>query len=307
MFSVCSQPVEKLSSFIQHLYLGPIVNSGVLKWRLKDTKDFITFIHDVNTFISANNITSPPIICSIDIKNMFPSIFKDLALPAIKQRLLGHGFSTDESNAVVSALEIVRDGTRALWRDEVVRQKDGCSLGPSDSCDYADIALDAFLQVLVPRLECQLKVDLSFLGFYRDDVFMGLFEEGRIVLDILNILNCERQELKFTTEFCPCGEVLGTCSSCPKKIPFLDCMVSLHSLTKESGITVQQLMTQTYAKPTDIHKYIHPSSSTPNLSVRSPSIIKGVAHILRLTNTEYEDSLTALHTLKHQVMTGRQS
>ena len=85
VFSVCSQPVEKLSSFIQHLYIGPIVNSGVLKWRLKDTKDFITFIHDVNTFISANNITSPPIIYSIDIKKMFPSIFKDLALPAIKQ------------------------------------------------------------------------------------------------------------------------------------------------------------------------------------------------------------------------------
>jgi hypothetical protein len=172
VFSVCLQPVEKLSSFIQHLYLGPIVNSGVLKWRLKDTQDFITFIHNVNTFISANNITSPPIICSIDIKNMFPSLFKDLALPAIKQRLLGHDFLTDESNAVVSALEIVRDGTRVLWRDEVVRQKDRCSLGPSDSCDYADITLDAFLQVLVPRLECQLKVDLSFLRFYRDDGFM---------------------------------------------------------------------------------------------------------------------------------------
>ena len=124
---------------------------------------------------------------------------------------------------------------------------------------------------------------------------MVLFEEGRIVLDILNILNSERQELKFTTEFCPCGEVLGTCSSCPKKIPFLDCMVSLHSLTKDSGITVQQLKTQTYSKPTDIHKYIPPSSCTPNLSVRSPAIIKGVAHRLRMTNTEDGDLLTALN------------
>ena len=124
---------------------------------------------------------------------------------------------------------------------------------------------------------------------------MVLFEEGRIVLDILNILNSERQELKFTTEFCPCGEVLGTCSSCPKKIPFLYCMVSLHSLTKDSGIIVQQLKTQTYSKPTDIHKYIPPSSCTPNLSVRSPAIIKGVAHRLRMTNTEDGDLLTALN------------
>ena len=74
-----------------------------------------------------------------------------------------------------------------------------------------------------------------------------------------------------------------------------DLLMAIYSLTKDSGITVQQLKTQTYSKPTDIHKYIPPSSCTPNLSVRSPAIIKGVAHRLRMTNTEDGDLLTALN------------
>ena len=48
VFSVCSQPVEHLSAFLQHSYLGPIVSSGVLKWRLRDTKELLQFIHSVN-------------------------------------------------------------------------------------------------------------------------------------------------------------------------------------------------------------------------------------------------------------------
>ena len=97
------------------------------------------------------------------------------------------------------------------WRDEVSKQVNGCSLGPSDSCDYADI------------------------------------------------------------------------------------MVSMFSTTLEDGTIVHQLKTQTYSKPTDVHKYIHPSSCTPNLSSKSPAIIKGVAHRLRLTNTNDEDLLAALN------------
>jgi hypothetical protein len=115
------------------------------------------------------------------------------------------------------------------------------------------------------------------------------------VLKILQILNGERSELKFTTEFCSCGEVLGTCPTCPKNIPYLDCRVSMFSTTLEDGTIVHQLKTQTYSKPTDVHKYIHPSSCTPNLSSKSPAIIKGVAHRLRLTNTNDEDLLAALN------------
>jgi hypothetical protein len=57
--------------------------------------------------------------------------------------------------------------TRVKWRDKIVLQIDVCSLGPVDSCDYADIALEAFLQVFVPRLESELNVDLSFLRLFR--------------------------------------------------------------------------------------------------------------------------------------------
>ena len=57
VFSVCNQPVEHLSALLQHCYLGPIVNSGILKWRLKDTKEFIKFLHRVNDHIKLNKIT----------------------------------------------------------------------------------------------------------------------------------------------------------------------------------------------------------------------------------------------------------
>ena len=48
VFSVCNQPVEHMSAFIQYCYLGTIVNSVVLKWRLRNNKEFIQFIHHVN-------------------------------------------------------------------------------------------------------------------------------------------------------------------------------------------------------------------------------------------------------------------
>ena len=225
---------------------------------------------------------------------MFPSIFKSLALPAIKKQLLHRGHSAAEVKAVLDALEIVRDGTRVEWRDETIQQVNGCSLGPADSCDYTDIALDSFLQILVPRLEQSLDMDLRFLRFFRDDGILILFGDNQLVLDMLEILNQEREELQFTTEFCPCNNVRGCCSVCPKSLPYLDCMVSVFMERLEDGTIIPQLKTCTYAKPTDVHHYIDPSSCTPMLSKKSPAIIKGVAHRLRITNTNNSDLLQAL-------------
>ena len=84
VFSVCSQPVENLSAFLQFSYLGPIVNSGVLKWRLRDSKELIQFLHGVNDWIKEAKCSLPISLCTVDIKNMFPSIFKELAPPAIR-------------------------------------------------------------------------------------------------------------------------------------------------------------------------------------------------------------------------------
>ena len=79
-------------------------------------------------------------------------------------RLINHGFGVAEANAVIKALEIVCDGTRVQRKGEVIKQIEGCSLGPADSCDYADISLDVFLKVLVPKLEARL---VSCLRFFR--------------------------------------------------------------------------------------------------------------------------------------------
>ena len=275
--------------------MGPVVNSGNLKWRLKDTKTFVQFLHQVNDYIEIQKIQTPPLICSIDIKNMFPSIFKDLAFPAIQNQLAGLGYSKKEIEAVLEGLKIVRDGTRVKWKEYTVKQMDGCSLGPADSCDYSDIALDAFLQIVVPKIEEALDIDLTFLRFFRDDGFFVFFGQEKLILDMLKILNSERDELTFTTEYCSCGNVLGCCSSCPASLPFLDCMVSVYMKEMEDGSILPQIKTITYSKPTDIHHYIEPSSCTPNLNERSPAIIKGVAHRLRATNMLDDDLLHSLN------------
>ena len=296
VFSVCGQPVQNLSSFLQFSYLGPFTNSGVLKWRLRDTKEFIQFLHDVNDQIKKKHITSTLSLCTLDIKNMFPSIFKDLAMPAIKTQLEKKAYSPVEVKAVLEALEIVRDGTRVQWDESIYKQIDGCSLGPADSCDYSDIALDSFLQLMVPRLQTSLNYDFEWLKFFRDDgIFIFIGDNSKLVFDILDILNGEREELKFTTELCPCGNVMGSCQHCPKTIPYLDCKVSIYQELLEDGSSVSQLKTTTYSKPTDVHHYIPPSSCTPNLSSKFPAIIKGVAHRLRLTNMLDADLLVALN------------
>ena len=228
---------------------------------------------------------------------MFPSIFKSLALPAIKARLVERGYKRSEVSAVLEALEIVRDGTRVQWGSSTIKQIDGCSLGPADSCDYCDISLDAFLQVVVPKIVEQLDMDLRFLKFFRDDGILIFFGNGKLILDMLDILNSERDELTFTTERCLCGDILGCCLSCNKAIPFLDCLISLYSVETEDSLIIPQIKTVTYSKSTDVHHYIEPSSCTPNLHWKSLSIIKGVAHRLRITNMLDEDLLVITNQL----------
>ena len=69
---------------------------------------------------------------------------------------------------------------------------EGCSLGPADSCDHSDIALDSFLQILIPRLETVLGMDLKWFRFFRDDGIFFFYGEGQLVLDMLDILSQER-------------------------------------------------------------------------------------------------------------------
>ena len=148
---------------------------------------------------------------------------------------------------------------------------------------------------MVPKIVEQLDMDLRFLKFFRDDGIMIFFGNGKLILDMLDILNSERDELTFTTERCLCGDILGCCTSCNKAIPFLDCLISLYSVETEDGLIIPQIKTVTYSKSTDVHHYIEPSSCTPNLHWKSLSIIKGVAHRLRITNMLDEDLLSALN------------
>ena len=247
---------ENLSAFVQFSYLGPIIDSGVLKWRLRDTKELIQFLHGVNDNIREDHITSTISMCTLDIKNMFPSIFKDLAFPAIRLQLEKRGHSQAEVRTVLEALEIVKNGTRVYWNGSVIKQIDGCSIGPADSCDYCDIALDYLLQLVVPKLENSIGQKMHWLKFFRDDGLFIFSGDSQLVFNILDILNQERNELQFTTEYCSCANVLGSCSSCPRSIPYLDCLISVYQEQLADGSFIPQLKTTTYSKPTDIQRSI---------------------------------------------------
>ena len=158
------------------------------------------------------------------------------------------------------------------------------------------LALDYFIQLLLPILKQTLNLDFQWLRFFRDDGIFIFSGDSHLIFSILKILNQEREELQFTTELCSCGNVMGACDLCPKSIPYLDCLVSVYMETLEDGSKIPQLKTTTYSKPTDVHHYIPPSSCTPNLTSKSPSIIKGVAHRLRLTTMLDVDLLDKLNT-----------
>ena len=114
---------------------------------------------------------------------------------------------------------------------------------------------------MVPKIENILGLDLKFLRFFRDDGLLVFFGPGQLDLDMLEILNTERRELKFTTEYCECGQVLGCCPNCSKSVPYLDCMVSVYKEILEDGTTIHQLKTCTYSKLTDIHHYHAPGTT----------------------------------------------
>ena len=113
----------------------PIIDSGLLQWRLRDAKELIQFLHGVNDKIKEDQITSTISICTLDIKNMFPSIFKNLALPAIKVELEKKVILLERSLQFLMLL-LLSGMEGVQWNGEVIKQVDGCSLGPADSCDY---------------------------------------------------------------------------------------------------------------------------------------------------------------------------
>ena len=86
-----------------------------------------------------------PTIFGLDVSNFFPSVKKELAIPAIKQILHKQNLNNAEINAVIEAIQIVRGGSFFKWKDSFWQQISGCALGDPDSCSYTDITMADYL------------------------------------------------------------------------------------------------------------------------------------------------------------------
>ena len=199
IFSSCGTPTRNLSQFLHTSYLKPIVDSGVLRWRIKDTTEFLRHVSKCNKFLWTYNITQKPQMKAVDIENCFPSITKRRALPAISRRLKQRKFKVPEIKAVTEGLKICRECTTFQTNGKIYSQTKGCGLGPPDSCSYCDIAIDDVLQEIVPQIEAKLNLTMDWLCFFRDDGWVLIFDQRDLTEEILNIFNTADEDLVFTS------------------------------------------------------------------------------------------------------------
>ena len=106
----------------------------------------------------SNSIESKPTLFSLDVKNFFPSVPQELALPAIAKALKRIKIKNPEVKAVTEGLKVVRDGNFFGWQNKFFNQISGSALGDVDSCSYTDIAMADLLDAMIPACEQALSI-----------------------------------------------------------------------------------------------------------------------------------------------------
>ena len=110
-----------------------------------------------------------PTIFGLYVSNFFPSVKKELAIPAIKQILHKQNLNNAEINAVIEAIYLVRGGSFFNWKDSFWQQISGCARGDPDSCSYTDITMADYLSKIIPETQQATKTCLDHFKIYRDD------------------------------------------------------------------------------------------------------------------------------------------
>ena len=169
-------------------------------------KDVFDFINKIPKFPP----TDLPFIeiISVDIKQMYPNLEKEVGLPALRyfltryNELLPSRFSVD---FVVEAMEFVLDNNTGYFNGQFFRQTTGTSTGIKPAPTYADLSI-GFLEVMAfykIRQGLGYKTASYFwmnYSRYLDDGF--IFWDKRLgdFLEVFNILNNMHPSLKFTIE-----------------------------------------------------------------------------------------------------------
>ncbi len=203
---------------------------------------------------------------AIDISNMFTNIPRDMGIRQCTKHLNERSrdnqlFSTD---CIIKALEITLDYNIASFNGTTYRQVRGAAMGPKNSCEYADCAMDE-IDVLVNGDSVQHGPPCkpAFWGRLRDDIYMawtGTIDELSKFMEWLNGIH---PNLVFTYDYSKDG------------VEFLDTFV----------YTVGSVVhTKLYSKPSDTHCYLIPTSCHRSHVLKN--IPYGVARRVRQNNSE---------------------
>ena len=236
--SGCGTATEKLSAFVA-VNLQPLAES--LPSVIRDTSQFLRVLEDVKRRGPLPNGCK---LVTIDVVDMFASLDSDDGLRITESFLNKRQTQIPSTSCILDALRICLDSNCSQFGDIFVKQHKGAATGPKYVCDYADLAMSNYDNLIVNYSPFSL---LSY-SRYRDDCFLLWSDSEDSLVDFLAFLNSIKPSIQFTMK----------CSS--SQIEYLDVLVYV-----KDGI----LNTTVYSKPTDDHVYLHPSSNHPRHQIRA--------------------------------------
>ena len=200
IFGGPKNPCSGLANLVDIL-LKPFVNK--VQSRVRDVFDFINRI----PVFDPEDLPFIEVI-SVDVKQMYPNLQKEVGLPAIKyfikqyKDLLPSRFTVD---FVLEAMEFVLDNNTGYFDGVFYKQTTGTSTGIKPAPTYADLAM-GFLEIKLfykIRKELGSNVAYYFWKFYRrylDDGF--IFWDTRLgnFQNIFKILDSLHHSITFTME-----------------------------------------------------------------------------------------------------------
>ena len=218
---------------------------------LKDSDELLQKINLLNDSKTLEGKTAYHV--TFDIVNMFPSISKEIGIPACRDLLDKRPVKLFSTDCVIDALEITLENNITVFNEKTYVQISGTAMGPNNACQYADTALSPLDQKISSGEEISPP---AFYGRFRDDVYVIWTEPLEELDKFLTWLNSYHPNLKFTMST-PSTE--GT--------EFLDLYIYSHD---------GKIETRTYSKPSDAHSYLLPQSCHPTHIAEN--IPYGVAH-----------------------------
>jgi hypothetical protein len=252
------------NSFIKNLsiFTAEELKKVELPYCLKDTNELLQKINLLNDSSKLAGKTVYHV--TFDVVNMFPSISKEIGLPACREFLDKRTTKLFSTDCVIDAIEITLDNNLTMFNGNMYVQTSGTAMGPNNACQYADVSLSPLDTKIYT---CEDIVTPEFYGRFRDDIYIAWTDSLEKLNEFSDWLNSYHSNLKFTMTT-PSTE--GT--------EFLD----LFLYTKHDRIE-----TKIYSKPSDSHSYLLPQSCHPTHVAEN--IPYGVAHRIYKNCSETEE------------------